>query len=213
MIRDNDCYGDKKREIVKNYFLNPLAYLKLIPGQVKSGCCGELKDRFVIFSYTGIIDRNDKGIFFVGYDCAKQMVDFINEKKQAANKPLITMPVFFDPTGCGFTSELHVSNINKDILDVILLLASIWDIQKFTGTLPYLLSIIAQNPNRHIDKKDIITLNTIVGKDAMIASEQVTNFPERIKLEKIKLYCPTLPYLKNVLDYFKADGLIEHIYI
>jgi hypothetical protein len=101
-IHDNDCYGEKKEKIIAEYFLNPLAYLKLIPGQKKTGCCGYLKDRFCIFSYTKILNKDDKGVFFVGYDCAKQMIELINVKKQAACKPLYDLPPLFDPMGKGF---------------------------------------------------------------------------------------------------------------
>ena len=53
-IHDNDCYGERKKEIVENYYLTPQAYLKLIPGQKKTGCCGELTEKYLIFSYTEI---------------------------------------------------------------------------------------------------------------------------------------------------------------
>ncbi len=30
---DKDCYGEKKEKIIAEFFLTPLAYFKLIPGQ------------------------------------------------------------------------------------------------------------------------------------------------------------------------------------
>jgi len=213
-IHDNDCYGDRKKEVVENYYLNPLAYLKLIPGQKKNGCCGDLKDKFFIFSYTAIANKEDRGVFFVGYDCAAQMIDLVNEKKKAFKKPLMELPPLFDPMHNGFSSEMaFMSNINKDILDVILMLASVWDVQNFKGTLPYLLSMISREPLRHPTLNELTSLNSIIGKDVKITSGKAKNFRVRLEQENEKLYCPPLLSLRAVLDFLQADKKIDTIYV
>lgn len=213
-IKDNDCYGDRKKDIVDNFYLNPLAYLKLIPGQKKNGCCGELKDRFVIFAYNAIANKEERGVFFVGYDCAHQIIDLVNEKKKRFNKPLTELPPLFDPLNKGFSNYAEpLLNINKDILDVILMIASIWDVQNFKGTLPYLLSIIGREPLKHPTNKDILSLNAIVGKDAKIADLKANNIRERIAQESTKLYCPPLLSLRAVLEHLQAETQLNDIYI
>lgn len=213
-IKDNGCYGDRKKYIVNNYYLNPLAYLKLIPGQKKNGCCGELKDKFAIFSYTSIANKEDKGVFFVGYDCAYQMIDLVNEKKKRFNKPLMELPPLFDPMHKGFSGDVQpMLNINKDILDVILMIASIWDVQNFKGSLPYLLSIIGREPLKHPTKNELLSLNNIVGKDTKISALKVNNIRERILQENNKFYCPPLLSLRAVLEHLQAETLLDVIYI
>lgn len=214
-IHINDCYGEKKENIIAEYFLTPLAYLKLIPGQKKTGCCGELKDRFCIFSYTKIQNKEDKGVFFVGYDCAKQMIDLINQKKLEFSKPLIELPPLFDPSyKKGFISPLPpMLPINSDIVEVILMLASLWDIQDFRGKLPYLLSIIWKNPFIHPNKEDILSLNRIVSKDFNVADNKCKNLTERIILEPKQLYVPALPSLKAVMNFMVNEKFVEKIYI
>ncbi len=214
-IKDYDCYGEKKEKIIAEYFLTPLAYLKLVPGQKKIGCCGELKDKFSIFSYSRIQNKEDKGVFFVGYDCAKQMIDLINVKKQAASKPLFERPPLFDPMGKGFSSEPYqdILHVNRDALEIILLLASVWDVQRFKGTLPYLLSKIVRNPTVHLSQQDLIALNVVVGKDQMILNGEVRNFRERLQKEDRKFYCPTLLSIRAILDFLKLDDISKIVYI
>ena len=103
------------------FIVTTLAYFKLIPGQKKSGCCGELKDSFCIFSYSKIQNKEDKGAFFVGYDCTKQMIDLINVKKQTASKPLyVSSRPLFNPMSKGFFDEPYhdILHVNKDALEI-----------------------------------------------------------------------------------------------
>lgn len=213
-IKENDCYGEKKLNVVQNYYLNPIAYLKLIEGQKKIGCCGELKDRFVIFDYTHKSSK-ERGVFFVGYDCAKQIIDLVNQKKAELSKPLIELPPLFDPSGKkGFISPLpSMLPINCDILEVVLMLASLWDIQDFKGKLPYLLSTIWRNPFLHPEKEDMLALNRIVGKDFYIMDNQCETLTERIKLESKQLYCPPLPSLKAVLSFMLHGKMVQKSHI
>lgn len=214
-IFENDCYGVKKEQIIREYFLTPLAYLKLIPGQKKVGCCGELKDKFCIFAYTKIKDKKDRGVFFVGYDCAKQMIDLINEKKKLSGAKLLEFPPLFDPTGKGFTSKCYSEtlHVNKDALEVILLLASLWDVQSFVGTLPYLLNKIIYEPTQHISKQDLIRLNEIVGKDKDIENLKFKNLRECLQNEDGNFYCPPLLSIHAVLEYMKECAEIDRVFV
>ena len=55
-----------------------------------------------------------------GYDCAKQMIDLINVKKQAASKPLYELPPLFNPMSKGFFDEPYhdILRVNKDALEI-----------------------------------------------------------------------------------------------
>jgi hypothetical protein len=128
---------------------------------------------------------------------------------------LLEFPPLFDPIGKGFTSKCYSEalHVNKDALEVILLLASLWDIQSFVGTLPYLLNKIIYEPTQHISKQDLIRLNEIVGKDFLIVNEKCVNLKERIKTEEKALYCPPLFSLRAVMDFMINEKMVLKSYI
>ncbi|MDD4969731.1 MAG: hypothetical protein PHT07_09930 [Paludibacter sp.] len=160
------CYGAKKEEVIHNYFLQPIAQIKLLDGQRKIGCCGEVKDRYFIFSYTGIQDRNDRGTFFVGYDCAEQMIDKINQikqKKQGAE--LITAPHLFDPDTAEFSKPISgITKMNHAVARIILLLASYWNVDSFYGIPVILLGKIMRHPEQDLTKEEILNMDKIVSR-------------------------------------------------
>lgn len=164
--KKSGCYGQKKEEVIQNYFLQPIAQIKLLEGQSKVGCCGQVKDRYFIFSYAGIQDRNDRGTFFVGYDCAEQMIDKINQiksKKQGAE--LICPPPIFDPGIGDFTKQIpEMSKINHAVARIIILLASFWNVDSFYGIPVILLSKIMRHPDQDLSDKEIMDIEKIVSR-------------------------------------------------
>lgn len=164
--KKSGCYGQKKEEVIQNYFLQPIAQIKLLDGQSKIGCCGQMKDRYFIFSYTGIQNRNDRGTFFVGYDCAEQIIDKINQiksKKQGAE--LIVSPTLFDPGIGDFIKHIpEMSKINHAVARIILLLASFWNVDSFYGIPVILLSKIMRHPDQDLTDKEIMDLEKIVSR-------------------------------------------------
>lgn len=159
------CYGAKKEEVIRTYFLQPIAQIRLLEGQSKVGCCGEVKDRYFIFSYTGIQDRTDRGTFFVGYDCAEQMIDKINQiKSKKAGAELIVPPHLFDPDTGEFAKNITgITPMNYAVARIILLLASFWNVDSFFGTPVFLLGKIMRHPSQELSEDEVLKLDQIIG--------------------------------------------------
>ena len=141
------------------------------------------------------------------------MLDLINEKKLAASKTTITLPPLFDPTRNGFAvyDENEYTSINRDIVELISMIASVWDIQRFEGRLPYLLQAIKRFPLQSVSKKDILGLNSIVSRDHIITSGKAMNFRDR--LEREGLFVPELLSLRGALELLHTEGELEAISI
>lgn len=201
-IGDNDCYGNKKYEIIKTFFIAPIAHVKMLPHMKKMGCCGPLEAEFIIFSYTGIKDRSDRGTFVVGRDCAGQIVDAINTIKAKAGKPPLDMPPLFDiSVDGGFVGGYKggIKVLNHDVLTLLLLLASVWDVKKFYGAPANILERIAKNPLRTIGRYDLLKVKDIISRvDIFNAIREHEKDGHTIGKFKI-------PYFNTVLDFIETE--------
>lgn len=201
----NDCHGNKKKEILTEYFIDPLALIKLLPDQIKSGCCGELKDKYYIFKFSGIADRSKTGVFFVGIDCGNQMIELINEKrKNAGSSPINTPPLFNAMIDNGFLKSHYptMHKTNKEALSLILLLASVWNVQNFYGAPAMILEKIVRFPEKHIDSIDLEKIMSLIIKQA----EQVNYASNVISIGEIFEAYPKLgrfnfPRLEGIFGY------------
>lgn len=202
-IEYNDCYGNKKKdEVIKQFFISPIAHVKMLPHMEKMGCCGPLQSEFMIFSYTGIKNRSDKGTFFVGRDCGSQMVDIINSIKEKAGKPPLVMPPLFDiSVDGGFVGGYKggIKVLNHDVLTLLLLLASVWDVKRFYGAPANILERISKNPLRTIGRYDLLKVKDIITRvdifNAIKAYEQDGHTVGRF----------TIPYFNTVLDFIETE--------
>jgi hypothetical protein len=126
-----NCRGERKKELVKQYEITPILRTKLLKGQSKDGCCGELTDVYYVFKYKekgGSVE----GSFYVGDDCGKQFLDLIGEKE---------LPFLFNPlkeisssgTGTYGSSETpadgknQMDELNKELIRAIGLLIAAWN--------------------------------------------------------------------------------------
>ena len=84
------CRGERTRElIVKNYFLKPIAHVKLLSGQIKRSCTGDrLTDSYYCFWYKHKINSDDTGHFFCGYHAAKHFLSLLNIEDLPLFNPL-----------------------------------------------------------------------------------------------------------------------------
>lgn len=202
-IRENDCYGNQRKDdIVSRYYLMPLANIKMLPYMSKLGCCGQLTEQFFIFSYTSISDKSDKGTFYVGRDCALQLVERINKIKKNAGKPPLEMPQMFDiSTNGGFVGGYKgkIKTLNFDVLVLLLLLAATWDTQKFYGAPANILERIVRNPLRTIGRYDLLKINDLVAKIDLFNAIRLNERDGHI-IGKF-----TIPYFNTVLDFIETE--------
>lgn len=201
-IHNNDCYGAKKEGIVENYFLFPLANIKMLPHMVKEGCCGELRERFFIFSYTGVNDRSDRGTFFVGEDCALQIIDMVNAIKAKAGKSPLVIPQMFDiSVDGGFVGGYKgkIKMLNFDALVLLMLLATAWDVQRFYGAPANILERIVRNPLHTIGRFDVLKINDLIQKTALFDTIK------KYEMEWARIGRFSIPYFNTVVDFVETE--------
>lgn len=201
-ILNNDCYGNKKDEIVQQYYLNPIAHIKMLPHMEKMGCCGLLTEQFYIFSYTGIKNRSDRGTFFVGTDCAKQIIDMVNAIKKRAGKGSLEIPKMFDISlDGGFVGGWNkgIKRVNYDTLVLLLLLASAWEVNAFYGAPANILERIVRNPLKTLGKKDLLKVNELIEKAALFDTIR------KHELHGTKIGRFHIDYFNTVVDFILTE--------
>ena len=95
------CRGPECREnIVKTYIVRPTAHSKLLNGQSKQSCTGQvLTDTYYSFECINRVNPKDVRILFCGYRAAEHFLELINHE----GLPL------FDPLQSDFTSAANQS--------------------------------------------------------------------------------------------------------
>lgn len=126
-----NCRGERKKELVKQYEITPILRTKLLKGQSKEGCCGELTDVYYVFKYKekgGSVE----GSFYVGDDCGKQFLDLIGKKE---------LPFLFNPlkemsnggagsqgnSGSPTDGKKQFDPLNSELICAIGLLIAAWN--------------------------------------------------------------------------------------
>ncbi|TDA63659.1 hypothetical protein E0765_07435 [Sulfuricurvum sp. IAE1] len=202
-IRNNDCYGSKKEEVVSNYYLNPVAHIRMLPGMKKEGCCGELHDQFFVFFYTAIADRSDTGTFFVGADCAEQIIEKVNAIKKRAGKPPLELPQTFDiGLDGGFVGGRYlkpIKTLNHDVLVLLHLLASVWDVQRFYGAPANILRRVVTNPLDTLGRADLLKVRELIEKAKLFDT-----ISQR-KLNGAKIGHFSIPYFNTIIDFIESE--------
>lgn len=128
-----NCKGDEaKKQIVEEYDIYPISFVKLLEGQKREGCCGTLKDVYYTFSAINKETKKEES-FFVGKSCAEQFLELLKLKK---------LPLFNPLTDINDKSKSATNNdkkndtkeeidkvlpINRELLNAIALLSIIWD--------------------------------------------------------------------------------------
>ena len=168
----------------------------------KDGCCGELTEEFYIFSYTDIKTKQDRGTFFVGHDCAHKLIDMVNViKKNASSEPLDIPPTFDISIDGGFAGgyKKPIKVLNYDVLTIMLLLASSWDVKAFYGAPANILERIVRSPLKLISRRDILKVNELIEKVDLFKTIK------KHENEGAKIGHFTIPYFKTVLDFIQSE--------
>ncbi|MCU9601383.1 hypothetical protein [Pallidibacillus thermolactis] len=90
-MKNINCRGPKCRErLVENYIIKPTAHTKLLEGQSKQSCTGQiLKDTYYLFEYVNKHDPTDSGGFYCGYHAAEHFLNLIQHDGLPLFNPLI----------------------------------------------------------------------------------------------------------------------------
>jgi hypothetical protein len=202
-IGRNECRGDDNKErIVLSYNILPIARFKITPGVTIEGCCGELSDEQVVFQYESKQDKQKRGEFSVGEDCAKKFLLLINMK----------MPELFDPfstTSSAGSSEqgggasvqpLSMWNsLNREIYQAILLWCSLSNqIPKYSTAA--ILAEIVKNPTKGLSEKNVQDFIKVVSTYRRTLKELVQNAPPSVKMKKFSFPELNAMASKNWID-------------
>lgn len=165
----SNCRGKSaKEEIVSEYNLKPVVYIRLLNGQNIEGCCGPITDKYYLFE----ADHKDtKALesFCVGYDCGNQFLQLIGHPPLQLFNPFQTEPAGDNGGGAGGNGNQQptMAPLNKELKNAIHILCSAWGGKAPKGGLRSFLEYIQKNPTRPTNAFAITGFNRIVGKDSM----------------------------------------------
>ena len=124
-----NCRGDEaKKQIIKEYEIYPVSYVKLLEGQKRDGCCGTLTD--VYYTFSAINRKNGKDdSFFVGKKCAEDFLDLLHFDKLPLIDPLTNDNNQKRNIGVRTNNEKKdiTHPINKELITAIGLLSIAWN--------------------------------------------------------------------------------------
>lgn len=203
-----NCRGKNKEEIIKNYNLVPITYVKLLRGQQKENCCGGyLKDKYYAFEYHHKINISDNGGFFVGYDCAEQLFNLLSIDKNdyPLFNPIKQLTAGTTGTGgtAGTTSKNKIHGLNKEVYNAINLMCMAWNTPpygKILNTYNYV-----KNPlNKPTQSWAIKDINYIIGRYSTTLTDIVNNL--RTLEPNLKIF--EFPEMNQIIDDMITRGEI-----
>lgn len=193
-----NCRTRKKKEVFcKQYYIQPVNYIKLLNGQNKEGCCGPLDDKYYTFSYKPKGDYETQAkYFFVGTHCANEFLDIIRQNPLPLFNPLTheqnSNTSSGNSSGLGNKTQ-RVHPFNQELLTAINMLCITWDIIPESG----LESIISFTRKRsdQPNYKGLEWFNKMVAKDSqerslrkMIDELRMTNELKQMDFKLLNQY-------------------------
>lgn len=194
-----NCRGNKaKSEIVFNYDIKPVVYVRLLSGQKIDGCCGPITDKYYLFEAT---KKQTKEIetFCVGYDCGDQLLQLINHPPLQLFNPFQAQPggQGGGSGGAGGAQAKQLHPLNRELSNAIHILCSAWRGKAPKGGLRLYLEYINNNPERPTQSFAITGFNRIVGKDAK--KRTLTQIIGDIRLNNPNLRNFSFPLMEQIL--------------
>ncbi len=162
------CRGENTRKrIVGEYFLKPIAHVRLLKGQSKKSCTGDiLTDQYYCFYYTHKKNSQITGTFFCGKYAAEHFLKLLNKKPLPLFDPLEGISLY---RGSNETKARTIRTdkwnpVAKQLYEAIHLLIICWD------TVPgKVLSEIKEKLERYFNNEPFLSqikaVNTIISKD------------------------------------------------
>jgi len=163
-----NCRGEKCREEkVKEYEIIPLSHSKLLIGQQKKSCTGDiLTDSYYLFEYKKKIDPSDTGGFYCGSHAAKHFLQLINHPGLPLFNPLSQLGVTNAQTVSSYSSVKKKWDPKaKELYDAINLLIICWDTPIY-GALAKIKAGLEKFPDKEPFDKKILFVNNVIKKDA-----------------------------------------------
>ncbi|VAE46679.1 Uncharacterised protein [Enterobacter hormaechei] len=171
-LPESYCHrGDEvKSAIVRDYIIQPVAHLKLIPGQVKTSYSKyPLTDQYYCFAFQGRIYKEHSGAFFCGKDVAKDFIQLFNGTELPLFNPLkseSTTDGSSSGSSSGGSSAGIKPNADKRLfIDAARLLMMLWDsTSKGQTPLAYVLNeAITDGIDKRPEFKHVLSVNTMLG--------------------------------------------------
>ena len=215
------CRGDEaKRKLLKEYFIKPVSYIKLLPNQKKAGCCGDITDRYYAFECEHRKTKQKIG-FFAGYSCGEKLIQMIGMDKHELH--------LFDPlkhnlqstkkkavktgkSGQRNTDDKQVKTdmLNQEVYDAIHLIVTAWSGSPY-GDYANIISFIRRKPDHRVSDKVVEKVNFLVSKDSKHRTLKLIVNDLRKQYPNIKEY--SFDELNKVSRDLYQNGKIDKNYI
>lgn len=196
------CRGQQNRKnIIAQYDLKPIAYLKLLNGQQKKSCTGDiLTDNYYLFTYKSK-NGHIEGSFFCGSHAAAHFLELLGLSPLPLFNPLSGNS---GTTNQGGKSTHQISTwhpTTKELLNAINLLIICWN-TTIKGFLGKIKMDLENNPSKAPTLSDIKRVNTVLSRD----SKNRTLQQMLLDLKKVE---PTLrPFsFKNINSILVSEHL------
>ena len=155
---------ERRRKLIQEYEISPLAHLKLLNGQKKLSAAGDvITDQYYCFTYKNRTNENDNGSFFCGLFVADDFLDILKLK------PLPLFNPFISNTDTAIYKTIeNVKNNNtwntlaREAYIAINILIMVWNIVPY-GKLEKILNEIVKYPNSEPYSWKIKEINRIIG--------------------------------------------------
>jgi len=160
---NESCYGQKKKEqLVINYEVEPILYLKLLANQEKNGCCGKLTDSYYIFTAIHQSTRKES-TFFVGKHCAEEILKLVTKPPLPLFNPLRIDQQNLGQANNGNVRPHNRPNIhpvNRALIRAIAFISMSWNRPPSSGLLK-IINFTNNRPN-YINHKGVKWVNEYI---------------------------------------------------
>lgn len=222
MKLNQSCRGDAaKKALLEKYEIKPISFVKLLDGQKKDGCCGEITDRYYAFEFRDKA-TNQVGGFFVGYSCGEEFLELlgIDKKRYPIFNPLKALVEKKDGTGKDDLPDVPVIEkngnkiewdpLNKEVYNAIHLIVTAWSGAPY-GDYANIINYIKRDPSNRVSNKVVAKVNYLISKDAQC--RPLVKIVEELKRDYPSLKEYEFTEMSNIIEELIATGELQMNYI
>ncbi|MEQ2527555.1 hypothetical protein WMO40_12640 [Bacillaceae bacterium CLA-AA-H227] len=159
------CRGEESRiKLVNDYQLKPVAHVKLLNGQTKKSCTGDiLTDSYYCFTYKNKVTKSE-GSLLCGTHAATHFLSLLGHAPLRQFNPLSSIAVGGNNGNSPTSTSVRWNPTAKELHNAINLLVICWNttIKGFVGDIKRELE---KNPDKEPHLSKIKTINTIIKHD------------------------------------------------